>query len=126
MSSTKLFPIEANNLKHIELLDKFEKTHNISTPLGTYRQEERDELESSNAFTMELVLQEKEQIEDICHISGFKDVKQCTISFITKDKKKRKIFSMATDYAIENIFLFFLSFVINEIVHCLTSLNPLI
>lgn len=101
MSSTRLFPIETNNLKHIELLDKFEKNNKLEIPIGIFKNEEKTS--SSNDICMELVLQEKEQIEDICHLSGYKDIKSCTISFVKKDKKNRKIFDMATDYALNNL-----------------------
>lgn len=103
MSSTRLFPIEANNLKHIELLDEFDLSHKISTPVGKFRQEQKEKIQSSNDISMELVLEEKEKIEDICHISGYKDMKTCTISFARKNKKNRKIYSMATDYAIKTL-----------------------
>lgn len=103
MSSTRLFPIDANNLKHIELIDKLERSHKLGTPVGIFRSEVKAKNDSSNDISMELVLEEKEEIEDICHISGFKDIKSCTISFAKKDKKNRKIFDMATNYAINNL-----------------------
>lgn len=103
MSSTRLFPIETNNLKHIELLDKFEKSNKLEIPIGIFRSEVKEKLSSNNDICMELVLEEKEQIEDICHLSGYKDIKSCTISFIKKDKKNRKIFDMATKYAINTL-----------------------
>lgn len=101
MSSTRLFPIEINNLKHIELLDKFEKNNKLEIPIGFFKRKE--EISSNNDICMELVLQEKEQIEDICHLSGYKDIKSCTISFVKKDKKNRKIFDMATNYALNTL-----------------------
>lgn len=103
MSSPKLFPIETDNLKHIELLDEFIKSHQISTPVGIFKKEKQDKNQASNDICMELVLEEKEKIEDICHISGYKDMKTCTISFATKNKKNRKIYSMATTYALETL-----------------------
>ena len=99
MKNTKLFPIDPSNLKHIKLLDEFEKDSNACTPIGIYQ----DEKESNNDISMELVLQEKEKVEDICHIQGYKDIKSCTISFVPKKKKKRKIVSMATSYAIDTL-----------------------
>lgn len=103
MNSTRLFPIDSNNLKHIELLDKLEKSHKLGTPVGIFRSEAKEKLKSNNDINMELVLEEKEEIEDICHISGYKDIKSCTISFAKKEKKNRKIYNMATEYAINNL-----------------------
>lgn len=95
--STKLFPIDPNNLKHIDLIDKFEKENKISTPIGKYSKKE----ETSNDISIELVLEEQEKVSDICHLQGVKDMKSCTISFLKKDKKKRKIVPLATSYAID-------------------------
>lgn len=97
MSSTKLFPIDPKNLKHIELIDKFEKENKISTPIGKYTKKE----ETSNDISIELVLEIKDRVEDICHLQGVKDMKSCTISFVEKQKKKRKIIPLATSYAME-------------------------
>lgn len=96
--STKLFPIEPDNLKHIKLLDEFEKEQKGRTPIGYYQKSE-----SSNDINIELVLEEKSKVSDICHLQGYKDIKSCTISFAPKKKKKRKIVSMATSYAIETL-----------------------
>lgn len=99
MKNTKLFPIDPSNLKHINLLDEFEKECNGRTPIGVYQEEET----TTNDISLELVLEEKEKVQDICHIEGYKDIKSCTISFVPKKKKKRKIVSMATSYAIDTL-----------------------
>lgn len=99
MSTIKLFPIEPNNLKYIKLLDEFEKENNGRTPIGIYQNEEL----TNNDISMELVLEEKSKVEDICHIQGYKDIKSCTISFLPKNRKKRKIVSLATSYAMETL-----------------------
>jgi len=99
VSTTRLFPIDPTNLKHIKLLDEFEKENNGRTPIGIYQKEE----ETANDINMELVLEEKKQIQDICHIQGYKDMKSCTISFVPKKKKKRKIVSLATNYAMDTL-----------------------
>ena len=99
MSTTKLFPIEPGNLRNIKLLDEFEKEQKGRTPIGTYHQDEI----TNNDINMELVLEEKSKVSDICHIQGYKDIKSCTISFTPKKKKKRKIVPMATTYAIDTL-----------------------
>ena len=99
MSTTKLFPIDPSNLRHIKLIDDFVHENNGRTPIGIYQSENL----SSNDIDMELVLEEKRKVSDICHIQGYKDIKSCTISFVPKKKKKRKIVSMATSYAIDTL-----------------------
>ncbi len=99
MNTTKLFPIDPSNLKHIKLLDEFEKENNSRTPIGIYQKEDL----SSNDISMELVLEEKKKVQDICHLQGFKDTKTCTLSFAPKNRKNRKIVSLATTYAMDNL-----------------------
>ena len=97
--STKLFPIDPSNLKHIKLLDEFEKEGKGRTPIGIYQNNNQ----SSNDIRIELVLEERSKVSDICHIEGYKDIKSCTISFIPKKKKKRKIVDLATSYAMNTL-----------------------
>lgn len=96
--SERLFPIDPNNLKHIELLDAYEKENGIFTPIGSIN---KKNIEESNDFNLELVLEKNSKVQDICHIRGLKDLKQCTISLAKKKKKERKIITLATTYAID-------------------------
>lgn len=96
--SERLFPIDPNNLKHIELLDEYEKENGVFTPIGSIN---KKNIEETNDFNLELVLEKNSKVQDICHIRGLKDLKQCTISLATKKKKERKIISLATTYAID-------------------------
>lgn len=96
--SERLFPIDPNNLKHIELLDAYEKENGVSTPIGSIN---KKNIEEKNDFNLELVLEKNKKVQDICHIRGLKDLKQCIISLATKKKKDRKIISLATTYAID-------------------------
>lgn len=96
---TKLFPIDPENLKHIQLLDEYKKENNIFTPIGTLKKNE----ETSNDISMELILQESSKVKDICHLQGYRDMKSCTLSFVPKKNKKRKIVSLATTYAMETL-----------------------
>ena len=86
LSNTKLFPIDPQNLRHIEILDEFKKENNIYTPIGIFKKEEE-----KNEFDMELILEEHSKVKDICHIEGYKDIKSCTLSFARKKSKKRKV-----------------------------------
>ena len=99
MSTTKLFPIDPSNLRHIELLDDFINENNGRTPIGIYQ----SDVYSKNDINMELVLEEKSKVSDICHIQGYKDLKSCTISFVPKKQKKRKIVNMAVAYAMDTL-----------------------
>ena len=103
MSIIKLIPIDPNNIKHIELMESFEKTQETSTPIGKYKLEQKEENINQNDISMELVLEEKSKVEDICHIQGVKDMKSCTITFMKKEKKNRKIYKLATNYALNNL-----------------------
>ena len=95
----RLFPINSNEFKQIQLKEQFEKENNKSTPIGTCKKEN----EQNNDIMMELVLEKKSKVEDICHLQGYKDTKSCTISFVPKNKKKREIISLATSYALNTL-----------------------
>ena len=92
----KIIPLDPKNIKHIELKEEFEKK-DYYTPIGTIKLEETP----MNDFSMELLLEENKEIKDICHIQGFNDMKQCFISLVFKNKKKRKIIPLATNYAMD-------------------------
>lgn len=95
--SSKLIPIDPNNIKHIEFLEEF-NAGSYNTPIGIIKPQE-----DNNDISMELLLEEKNNITDICHLQGVKDMKQCFISCLEKDKKKRKIIPMATLYAMNTL-----------------------
>ena len=96
---TKLFPIDPKQLKQIKLMDEFEKENTVCTPIGTYEKES----ETSNDINIELVLEEKNKVQEICHLQGYKDIKSCTISFLPKNTRKRKIVSLAATYAMNTL-----------------------
>ena len=99
MRTEKLFPIDPTNIKQIKLLSEFQKQNGIYTPIGFYN---KDDL-TRNDIELELVLQKNAKVEDLCHLQGYRDIKSCTLSFAPKKKKKRKIVTMATNYAIETL-----------------------
>jgi hypothetical protein len=96
--SSKLIPIDPNNINQIELIDQFQKKEGIATPIGTIKKEDKN---NDNDFTIELLLEENKEIQDICHIQGVKDMRQCFISFLSKNKRKRKMIPLATSYALD-------------------------
>lgn len=96
--SERLFPIDPTNLKHIELLDEFDRENGVFTPIGMIN---KDNIQEDNEISIELVLENNKKVQDICHIQGVKDIKQCTLSFTKKNKKDRKIISLATTYALD-------------------------
>ena len=100
MSTVKLFPIDPSNLKHIELLESFKNNNQFSTPIGRYKKQENVD---QNDISMELVLEDNSKVEDICHIQGVRDMKSCTITFMKKEKKNRKIYKLATNYALNDL-----------------------
>lgn len=99
MSTSKLFPLNPNSLSQIKLLEEFKQQNNIGTPIGVFQK--KDDLDMD--FSLDLLLEEKKKVQDICHLQGYKDIKSCTISFIPNKKKKRKILTLATDYALTNL-----------------------
>ena len=64
---------------------------------------QQKEEETSNDINLELTLHEKEKVKDQCHIQGYKDIKSCTITFVPKKRKNRKIALLATDYAFNTL-----------------------
>ena len=96
--SERFYSIDPTNLKHIELLDDYNKENGVFTPIG---QINKEKIQEDNEFSMELVLERKNKVQDICHLQGVKDIKQCTITFTKKNKKDRKIISLATTYALD-------------------------
>ena len=103
LSTIKLFPIDPTNLQQIELMESYERANDIGTPIGTFSRQQQEEQNSQNDISLELVLEEKSKVEDICHIQGVKDMKSCTITFIKKEKKNRKIYKLATNYALNTL-----------------------
>ena len=82
--SSKLIPIDPNNIKHIEFLEEF-NSNSYKTPIGIIKPQE-----DNNDISMELLLEEKNNIIDICHLQGVKDMKQCFISCLEKDNPAPK------------------------------------
>ena len=99
MNTMRFFPVDPSNLKHIKLLDEYQRESTDCTPIGIYQNIEQ----SDNDINIELVLEEKSKIQDICHLQGYKDIKSCTLSFVPKKKKQRKIVSLATSYALDTL-----------------------
>lgn len=95
----KLHPINPNNIKQIELLNEFRQQNSFYTPIGVYQKDNSNDINLS----LDLLLEGKEKVQDICHLQGYKDIKSCTISFIPNKKKKRKILTLATEYALTNL-----------------------
>ncbi len=58
---------------------------------------------NKNDFEKILIIEKNNEITDCCHIYGEKDIKQCKITLITTDNKKREISQLATDYALNNL-----------------------
>lgn len=104
---------------HIELFDKFEQVHQITTKTSTYLKEtaakySKEEYEqvkkqqneiSQSLFLLQNNVQEEPQIIDSCHIMGEKDRKICYIYFapIKTSPKSRKLVALATDYSFNSL-----------------------
>lgn len=99
---------------HLEKIDAFEKENEISTKTssflsktkGNISQEEYDaQRKISNEIETSLFIELDNVIKDICHITGEKDRKVCTITFadIKTKLRNRRIITLATDYALDSL-----------------------
>lgn len=111
MSAERFFIADPYNDEHIRMIASFEETNGITTVTSTLlrnirqtRTEEtyKEEVKESNEIHQSLFLQDEEAITDTCHIQGEKDMKSCRIFFAPiSSGKRRKLISLATDYAFE-------------------------
>ncbi len=62
-----------------------------------------DSNEDGNDFQLKLALQDRKKVKDICHIQGYRDIKSCTITFDSQEKRNRKIASLAANYALDTL-----------------------
>lgn len=97
---------------HIEKINFFEKENETSTKTSTYLSKCKINKEAydsrrrnTNEIETSLFIELDNVIKDICHITGEKDRKACTITFadIKTKLKNRRIITLATDYALNNL-----------------------
>jgi len=110
----RLFLVDPYNNKHMELIQSFEKKHNLSgdysKALGILRnsltkEEYLQQQKKSNEIEEDLFIEKDSEIEDYCHIHGEKDMKRCRIlpASLKELERKRRIISLATDYALNRL-----------------------
>ena len=107
----KVLIINPIKREDIELLNKFDEENNvvtskeIHTKNTTMSEKEYRELQrKSNEIEQQLAIEQNGTISEICYISGVKDIKQCTLSFESKNKSvSKKILKAGINYAFNTI-----------------------
>ncbi len=109
LAKERLFLVDPFNPTHRKMIEDFEQkidSNNLSKQLGeiiaSFSKE--DYLESkkeNNEIDENLFIERNNEITDICHIQGEKDIRTGRLSFAPINKKTRKLLSLATSYAME-------------------------
>ena len=110
----RLFLVDPYNDKHMEMIVSFEKKHNLSEEyskaLGIIRasfskEEYLQRKKKNNEIEEDLFIEKDSEIVDYCHIHGEKDIKtgRITPATLKELERKRKIISLATDYALTKL-----------------------
>ncbi len=114
MSLETLSIVNPFDASHLKKIDDFEKENEIETKTSSFLakmrcsvdREEYEHIEkSSNEIETSLFVDSEHGIKDICHITGEKDRKTCMITFasIKTKLRNRRIITLATDYALNNL-----------------------
>lgn len=114
MLNNTFFQVNPYDKSHLKLLEEFEKENNIFTRTNeflskfTLTMTEEEYLSTknlNNEIEESLFIKENNKVKDTCHIKGEKDIKACNITFapIKSKFQNRKLLSLATDYAINNL-----------------------
>lgn len=114
MNTEILSIVNPFDTSHIEKIDAFEKENEISTKTSAFlskiksfpNKEEYDlERRNSNEIETSLFIEMDNVIKDVCHLTGEKDRKACTITFadIKTKLRNRRIITLATDYALNSL-----------------------
>ena len=103
MSIRKVVLLDYYDDKSIEELNKFQKDNNIKESLKKVKKVSKEkylkEKKDSNEIEEILVIKDKSDIKDYCHIYGEKDTKMCSITFPKLDLKRKGIISLIVSYA---------------------------
>ncbi len=110
----RLFLVDPYNDKHMEMIVSFERKHGLSEDyskaLGKIRaslskEEYLQNRKKNNEIEEDLFIEKDSKIVDYCHIHGEKDIKTGRISpaSLKELERKRKIISLATDYALTDL-----------------------
>lgn len=112
MSVERLFLLDPYNDKHLEMIKSFEKDNNIDTKISETisklrssinKEDYQKNTKEQNEISQYLFIEKNMKITDLCNIQGEKDIKTCRITLADIKSKKRKIVSLASNYAIERL-----------------------
>ncbi len=109
----RLFIVNPFDENQRSAIDSFEKQFSIHTETSSFmkriiksdtEEEYQWKKKNQNEIEESLYLEKDSSIIDLCHIYGEKDMKRCRISFAKiPHTKKRKLLSLATDYALSTL-----------------------
>jgi len=112
VSTENLFLVDPFNNQHIEMIEEFESSNNISSEISKFLREIQISMnhedydmskKKENEFEEKLFIKKDSKIKDSCHLHIEKDRKICNITFAPIKIRKRKLLTLATSYALENL-----------------------
>ena len=97
-NAERLFILDPQNEDHIRLLDEFQAENSID--LSSCLEKDED----PNSVNVCLFIEESSKMRDFCQIQGVKDLRKCNINVAhIETKRKRKLITNATDYALNTL-----------------------
>ena len=110
----RLYLVDPFNDNHLEMIREFEQEHNLSSnylkTIGKIRasaskEEYLQKKKKRNEIEEDLFIVKDSKIIDYCHITGEKDIKTGRIipASLKELERKRRIISLATDYAMDTL-----------------------
>ena len=111
LNKEKLFLVDPYNDLQIQTIITFEDENKIEKKISAElkkiqnnfsKKQYINQKESSNELAINLFLEKKGKIKDICSIQGEKDIKKCKITFVPiQSPTRKKMIKLATEYALE-------------------------
>lgn len=113
LSTERLYLANPYNRNHLNLIQSFEKEHDITSSASTFigeictkfsEEEYEQRKKQDNEINEIIFIESNSKIKDLCQIQGEKDVKICYVTFAPiKVSKKRQLVTLATDYAMNTL-----------------------
>lgn len=91
-----MFELDISNKKHQELLKKYEEENDKINIQKRYDK-------SSNEQNIYLCFEKDDMITDVVLIQCMKDVKNCMITYLKKNKKNKDVILSSTNYALNTL-----------------------
>ena len=85
-------------------IDKVFISKSLEEAKTSMSEEEYDNLKkTSNTITVDFCLKENDEIKDMCHIVGEKDIKTCYVSLAPIKGKRKRLINGLTDYVFNTL-----------------------